>query len=203
MVSFTDCAGNPIAIVDLDAQTTNTAGQAVDRGNFQLLGTFDCVIVTAVSNNPNGDTHSFRVRTCLNADPLPPCVECAADDQFRFISLANRDGSGTGATADVFLGGVLYGFATVIESNLTISEDLSGTAFGAFANGRDEEETLVLEIELCQAIAIQQLDILGLETESQAWIGTSLGGRQYTSWFGAYPMWWASNYGAYWEYGNQ
>ena len=175
MVSFTDCDGNPIAIVDLDNQTTNPAGQAVDIGNFQLLGTFDCVMVTAVSNNPGGDTHSFRVRTCLNADPLPPCVECAEDEQFQYISLANRDGSGTGATADVFLGGVLFGFATVIESNLTISEDLTGTAFGAFANGLAEEETLVLEIELCQAIAIQQLDIIGLETESQAWIGTSLG----------------------------
>jgi len=123
------------------------------------------------------DAYNLSVGTCLSAAPLPPCTSCGMNDSFSFISLSNRSGSGAGATADVNLGGVKYGTATVIESNVSINEDLAGNAFGAFADGDDTEETLILEIEFCDPISVQQVDILCLETESQAWVGTALAGR--------------------------
>jgi len=118
---------------------------------------------------------------CSFCTPVPPCTTCAATDTYTFLQLTNAMGSGTGATADITLNGVKYGDATVVSSNLSINTDLSGTNFGAFANGRTMEETMVLQLDFCTPTAINQLDIIGLETESQVWVGTSLGAGMITS----------------------
>jgi len=162
-VEIQDCAGNSI--------TTLTGSTSYSE---QLTGTFTCLYMIVTSSVR--DFYTFDVGTCLSSNPIPPCTTCPDGQSYRYLTLANRSGTGTDATADVFLNGQLYGDATVLFSNLSVSEDLSGSKFGAFASGRTSEETFILQVDLCAPISIQQLDILGLETESQAWVGTSLSG---------------------------
>jgi len=173
-IEFTDCNGIPISLTDISTGTVYAGGTFSGNDEVQLSGSYDCVIVK-VSNDRN-DAYTITVGTCLGAAPNPPCVECPVGSDSEYLSLTNRNGTGTGATADVELNGVLYGTAEVIYSDLSISEDLSGSAFGAFANGNTSGEIFVLQINLCEPIAVNQVDILGLETESIASIGTSLSG---------------------------
>ncbi len=170
-VSFTDCNGTPISATDI---STGNPYSGMGNDEVQLIGTFSCIIVTVM--NDRNDSYDITVGTCLGADPFPPCVNCGPNEAFRYLTLTNRSGTGTGATADVNLNGVLYGTAEVLFSDLSISEDLSGSAFGAFANGNTAQETFLLQIDLCDPISVQQVDVLGLETESQVWIGTGLTG---------------------------
>ena len=171
-VAITDCDGVPIVVRDISSGAEMANGMFMGNDEVQLLGMHDCFIVTLM--NDVNDFYSLSVGTCLGANPPPPCEECAENESFEYISLGNADFSGAMPTADVFLDGIQYGTATVLFSNLSISEDLAGTAFGAFADGDDMEETFILEVSLCEAITVQQLDVLGLETESQVWVGTCL-----------------------------
>ena len=141
---------------------------------LQLVGTHECLIFEISVNN--NDAYNFSIGTCLSDNPPPPCALCGVDESYEYLTLTNASGSGTGATADVMLGGVQYGDAEVLFSNLSINEDLSGSQFGAVANGSAMEETFILQINLCEAIDIQQVDILGLETDSEVWVGTGISG---------------------------
>jgi hypothetical protein len=173
-VSITDCNGAPISVTDISTGTVIASGVFTGNDRVQLTGTYDCVNFTI--SNDRSDAYTVNVGTCLGADPLPPCVDCGPNEDYEYVRLVNRQGTGTGATADVELNNILVGTAEVLFSNLSINEDLSGPAFGAFANGVTEDETLLLQIDFCEPITVQQLDILGLETESQAWVGTTLSG---------------------------
>ena len=174
-VCITDCNGAPISLTDISTGTVYASGCFMGNDEVQLSGTFDCFILT-VSNDRN-DAYTFSVGTCLGLDPLPPCVECGPDESFKYLTLANATGSGTGATADVNLNGVLYGSAEVLFSDLDINEDLTGSKFGAFDS---DGGVFLLKIDLCEAITVQQVDILGLETESQTWVGDALSGSGMT-----------------------
>ena len=173
-VCLTDCNGAPITVTEIGNGTSYPSGCFMGNANVQLIGTFDCVIVT-IENDKN-DAYTIGVGTCLSANIPPPCTTCAVGTDYEYLSLTNATGTGTGATADVEIDGVLYGSATVVYSDLSINEDLSGTSFGAFANGNTTDETMILSVELCEPITIQQVDVLGLETESQVWVGSSLSG---------------------------
>ena len=176
-ILITDCSGNPITatcVASCGANLTFTPGVGWSGDaayTLQLSGAFDCVQISA--DIENSDTYSFSVGTCLSAAPIPPCTDCGPNERLRYLTLTNQTGSGTGATADVNLNGVLYGTAEVLFSDLSINEDLSGSAFGAFAQ---DDESFILRVDLCEAITVQQIDILGLETESQVWVGNTLTG---------------------------
>lgn len=174
-ITIADCNGSAISVTDISStDPANLTGMFSGDDQVQLNGTFNCVVVT-VSNDVN-DRYSISVGTCLGANPPPPCANCGTDESFSYLNLTGADGNEVGSTADVELGGIKIGDATILESTLTIGGDITGTAFGAFANGNDMEETFLMRIDLCQAITVQQLDVLGLETESQVWVGTSLDG---------------------------
>ena len=179
VVSLFDCNGAPISASCIQNCGNNLTGGASNMWtgdndyHLQTTGTFTCIEVKV--NVTTNDAYNLAVGTCLGANIPPPCATCGPNENYEFLSLANASGSGTGATADVFLNGALYGTATVVSSNLSVNEDLSGSAFGAFADGDAMEETFVLCMDLCAPITVQQVDILGLETESQAWLGTGLG----------------------------
>ncbi len=147
--------------------------------NEQLTGTYSCfmVCVDVVSD----DRYTINVGTCLSNVPLPPCTACTAPTIYDYLRLTNPMGTGTGATADVELNGVVYGTATAVFSNISISEDLSGSQFGAVAQGGAVEESFILFVELCSPITVQQVDVIGLETESQVWVGTTLTGAGATA----------------------
>ena len=176
-ILITDCDGNTITatcVTSCSNSLTFTPGVGWTGDNsytLQLSGTFDCIQISA--DIDSGDSYTINVGTCLSAAPILPCVDCGPDERLRYLTLTNQTGSGTGATADVNLDGVLYGTAEVVFSDLSINEDLSGSAFGAFAQ---DDESFILRVDLCEAITVQQIDILGLETESQVWVGNTLNG---------------------------
>jgi|GEM_PF-4961562 len=178
-VLFTDCDGVEITgtcIAGCGTQLVNTPGMGWSGDpafSIQLSGTFDCINVTFDVPDGDDDSYTFNVGTCLGADLPPPCVECPADNAYRYISLNNATGKVVGSTADVNLNGVLYGTATILETSVT-NPDISGVTFGGYDN---DGGTLLLQVELCEAIEVQQLDVIGLETESQIWIGNSLSGN--------------------------
>ena len=173
-VCFSDCNGNPIPVTNLGSGTSFPTGCFFGNGTIQLTGTYECIIVTV--ENDRNDSYTLQVGSCLSANLPPPCALCSPGTEYDYLTLTNSSGTGTGATADVEIDGVLFGSATVIYSNLSINEDLNGSAFGAFANGSTSEETMILCLELCAPITVQQVDVLGLETESQVWVGSSLSG---------------------------
>ena len=182
VVTFKDINGNPIpgTCIDLCGPSLGGPGSTTWTGDsayrIQLTGTHDCIqVCVAVTSN---DQYTVNVGSCLSADLPPPCATCAPGSSFNYLTLANATGNVTGSTADVFLGGLNYGTATIVHTDLTINTDLAGNAFGAFANGNDAtgQETFVLCMDLCEAITVQQLDVLGLETESIASVGTGIVG---------------------------
>ena len=173
-VCISDCDGVPISITDMSSGTIIPGGCFLGNDQIQLSGTYDCFFLT-VMNNVN-DRYSFSVGTCLSANLPPPCTMCSPNFEYDYLTLDNASGAGTGATADVNVGGALYGTATVLYSDVSINEDLDGSAFGAIANGSANTETLILAVELCAPITVQQVDIIGLETESQVWVGSALSG---------------------------
>ena len=189
-IELFDCSGAPLSPIlvastsshSLSGNTlTQTSGSTGASASLQLPGDVDCFyyITTygfGTGNSSGGEGVTLEIRTCMPSTAIPPCDDCGPETTYRYLNLFNSSGTGTGATAEVGLDGVKVGDATVVFSNLTVSEDLSGTAFGAFARGCTSEETFILRVDLCEAITVQQLDVLGLETESEVWIGTSLNG---------------------------
>ncbi|MEM9821306.1 MAG: T9SS type A sorting domain-containing protein [Bacteroidota bacterium] len=176
-VLITDCEGNEIMATCITSCGTNLAftsgiGWTGDVAySLQLSGTYDCInINVAVTDN---DAYNFSAGTCLGAAPFPPCVNCADNENFRYISLTNKEGSGTGATANIELNNVLVGSAEVLFSDLDVNEDLAGTTFGGFDN---DGGTYLLKLSFCEPIAVQQLDIINLEVESEVSIGTTITG---------------------------
>ena len=176
-VLIRDCDGNEISATCISSCGTNLIfttgiGWTGDVSySLQLSGTYDCLTIDVTTTQ--NDAYSFSAGTCLSANPLPPCTSCGPNEDFKYINLTNKAGSGTGATADVELDGVLVGSAEVLFSDLDINEDLSGTTFGGFDN---DGGTYLLKISLCEPIAIQQLEIKNLEVESQVSIGTTISG---------------------------
>lgn len=170
-VAFTDCDGNPISLTDISSGTVIPSGVFMGNDEIQLDGTFSCVLITI--SNDQSDNYDITLGTCLGFNPPPPCITCDTGQKFEYLRLVNNTGNGTGATADVELNGVVVGDVEVLFSDLDVAEDLSGTAFGAFDN---DGGNFILQMNLCEDISIQQLEIIGLETQSQAWVGTGLSG---------------------------
>ncbi len=177
-VLITDCDGNEITATCIAScggslSFTSGVGWTGDAAySLQLSGTYDCINI-AVKVNTSNDAYTFRIGTCLGADPFPPCTACGTNEDFEYINLTNKSGSGTGATADVELDGTVYGSAEVLFSDLDINEDLSGTTFGGFDN---DGGTLLLKLNFSNPLSIQQLNIQNLEVESQVSVGTTISG---------------------------
>ncbi len=176
-VLITDCDGNEITancISSCGANLMFTPGVGWNGDvaySLQLSGTYDCINISFdVTNN---DAYNFSIGTCLSANPLPPCVSCGTNEDFEYLNLVNKMGSGTGATADVELDNVLVGSAEVLFSDLDINEDLSGTTFGGFDN---DGGTYLLKLTFCEPISVQQFEIKNLEVESEVSIGTTISG---------------------------
>ena len=171
VVCFTDCDGNAIALTNMANNAAIPTGCFSTNLMVQVVGTYDCINISVTTTG--NDAYDISVGTCLSNVPLPPCTACGPNEDFEYINLTNKTGSGTGATADIELNGVLYGSAEVLFSDVDINEDLSGTKFGAFDN---DGGTYLLALTFCEPITIQQFEIKGLEVESQASIGTTISG---------------------------
>ncbi|NNE15879.1 MAG: hypothetical protein HKN51_12925, partial [Saprospiraceae bacterium] len=177
-VLIKDCDGNELmgtCIASCGTSLTYVPGVGYSGDpsyKIQLTGTYDCINIFVEILTSN-DAYTISSGTCLGADPFPPCVTCAPNNDFKYISLKNKMGSGTGATADVELDNILVGSAEVLFSDLDINEDLAGTTFGGFDN---DGGTYLLKLTFCEPISVQQFDIINLEVESEVSIGTAISG---------------------------
>ncbi len=160
------------SLIPLGGGWTGSAPNTNRSGEVQIVGTFSSIQIT-VTTGPDADAYDIGIGTCISDIPVPPlpaCAMCTGSDTYKFIKLTNKSGTGTGATADIELNDVLIGTATVLFSDLDINEDLSGTQFGGYDN---DGGTYLLELEFCQPINVEELDIRNLEVESQVSVGTA------------------------------
>jgi len=200
VLTFTDCEGGAHNVVLVDATqqggmdelsvasgVVTKVGTGDGSGLVQIIGVVNCVAIEVVDTDMNANPYTIGIGTCVSEmvpDPLPACADCNAD-RFQYISMKNKVGSGTGATADIFLDGVKVGDANVLFSDLDINEDLSGTQFGGFDN---DGGAYVLELTFCEPISIEELDIRNLEVESEVSIGTTITGTGATATLGGLAL---------------
>lgn len=189
---FTDCLGNPLTITILGTSLDPgpSGAHCVTSGtNFiQVTGTYDCIVVTGTV--PDNDPYTLGVGTCLAFDPpppTPPCISCPMGTDYELVSL---DQTGTNPstgfpTGNIEINNVCIGSYEFLFSDLDVNEDGNGTQFGGWDI---DGGTMLLQLDFCDPLIIQQLDIRNLEVESEVSVGTTLSGSGATAVLGGQTL---------------
>ncbi len=181
-LTITDCEGMPVTITKLGGNMDLMAGAYTDGVTLaiQVSGTHSCLKFTTDMSGNFPDAWNIQAKTCVPdvAPPvLPECVTCPTGTSYKLISLQNYDG--TSHMGDIELNGVIYGSFEVLDGDtgqpgeLDRNVDTKGTQFGGWDT---DGGTLLMRLDFCDDLAVEQLDIRNLEVESQVTIGTSLSG---------------------------
>jgi|GEM_PF-3507896 len=113
---------------------------------------------------------------CTNCPVEPICMDtdCGPDGEFSYISLEGYDDATN--TGFIELDGAEYGTFEVLtgdngqDGELDVNVDANGQIFGAFDNNGG---TLLMKLEFCEPLSIDEFTIRGLEVMSEASIGTA------------------------------
>ncbi len=175
-VCITDCNGMPLTVTALSGTLVAGSGPgcytSVQGARVQIDGAtpVTCIIVTLQNNNNANDAYTFGIETCLDANPPPPCTACPANFHQEFITLKNYDNMTM--MGDVELDGLKIGTSQLISSTIT-NPDFVGPNFG----GYDQDGgTLLFRLDFCEPFTMNEIQMKGLETDSEASIGTSESG---------------------------
>ena len=171
-VCFTTLAGAPIA-VQVTAGNLTATGNCVSGaagGTVQVMGSYAAIQVTVtIATLP--DTYSIGVGTCIPDTPapvLPECTTCDPSEEFGLVSFSDFDA--TTQTGIARLNGAEVGTLTVLVDEVAINVDTRGSQFGAFDN---DGGTALLRVDFCDPIPVTEINVRGLEVESEVTIGTT------------------------------
>ena len=171
-VCYTTLDGTPIPIQVTAGNLTATANcvSGAAGGTVQIMGTYSAIMVTVtIATLP--DTYSMGVGTCIPDTPapvLPECTTCDPSEEFGLVSFSDFDmATQTGIAR---LNGAEVGTITVLLDDVAINVDTRGSQIGAFDT---DGGTALMRVDFCDPIPVTEINVRGLEVESEVSIGTT------------------------------